>query len=379
MEVLEWPCMTTIILIVLAVLLLVLGGIVALVVSLIRKNTTMESKTKAVDVFVYAGIFISLLVSVSNIVQILFAAIERRFTDVLEAGQYMDAYSSDMRMAIASLIVAFPIYLALSMYVSKDISKFHFKRDLLIRKLFVYVTLFATAITVLGALVATIYTYLGGELTVRFGLKALATILVAALVGGYYLYALKRNYTKETKLPYLFAGVSTVLVLAALVWSISIIGTPKEMRARRIDDTRLSDISSLQQQVYNHFQTTDKLPATLSELNDAFQGYAVPTDPMTKASYEYRVIQQPTIAVDFMTKKKVMTSNAIFELCADFDTVRETNGDGSPSYPKGGIGTDAPYLASNYYYEGDQSPFWNHEAEHTCFKRVITPSMYYGQ
>jgi hypothetical protein len=199
-------------------------------------------------------------------------------------------------------------------------------------------------------------------------------------VCGYYIYALRRDYAKETQLPNIFAGVSAVLVILALAWSISIIGTPAEMRAKRIDSNRLSDISSIQQQVFNRFQTINKLPTTLAELNDAFQGYVVPVDPVTKEGYSYRVIQQPVITLNYTTKKKEMTTNAIFELCATFDTVREVSGQSSPSYPKAPLlSTDASYLVSNYYYEGDQSPFWNHGTGETCFKRVISPDMYYGQ
>jgi hypothetical protein len=365
--------MTAIILLALLVPLLVLGGIVALVVSLIRKNQTMESKTKAFDVFVYLGVFISLVVSITNIVQILFAAIERKFTDVLELGQYVDVYQSDMRMAIASLIVAFPIYLALSMFISRDIRKFHYKRDLPIRKIFIYVTLFATAMSLLGSLVATIYTFLGGELTVRFGLKALTVFVVALAVGGYYLYSLKRNYAKETNLPYAFATLSSVLVLLSLIWSISIIGTPSAMRARRIDDTRLSDISRIQQEIYNHLQTSDKLPGELSDLNDAFQGYAVPSDPVTNESYEYRIIQQPVVRNNAVLNRKELVTPAIFELCATFGTERRYTDRGTP------VPTDVMYSASNYYFQGDTSSFWNHGVGRTCFKRQITTDMYYGR
>jgi hypothetical protein len=373
--------MTTLIIVAALIPVLIIGAVVALLYFLIRnKVTTMEPKTRAVDVFVYLGIFISLIISVTNIIQILFTAIERKFTDVLEAGQYVDMYGSDMRMAIASLVVLFPIYLLLSMYVSRDIAKFHYKRDLLIRKIFIYVTLFSTVATLLGSLVATIYYFLGGELTIRFGLKALTVFVIAGIVGGYYFYSLKRDYSKATRMPAVFAGISSLLVLVSLIWSVSIIGTPAEMRARRIDNNRLSDISSIQQQIFSRFQTTDRLPATLGELNDAFQGYAVPTDPVTKESYGYHVLQQPTVVVDYVTKKKKMTSNAIFELCAGFDTVRDENSQMGPSYPKGpSFSTDAPYLVSNYYYEGDQSPFWNHDAGPVCFKRVISPDMYYGQ
>jgi hypothetical protein len=365
--------MTALILLALLIPVLILGGVVALVVSLIRKNPNMESKTKAVDVFVYLGVFISLIVSITNIVQILFAAIERKFTDVLELGTYVDVYQSDMRMAIASLIVAFPIYLGLSMFLSRDIRKFHFKRDLLIRKIFIYVTLFVTAISLLGSLVATIYTYLGGELTARFGLKALTVFVVALAVGGYYFYSLRRDYAKETKLPYAFAAISSVLVLLSLIWSISIIGTPSQMRARRIDDTRLSDISRMQQEIYNHFQTTDKLPGNLSELDDAFQGYAVPHDPVTDEAYEYRIVQQPVVRNNVALNKKELVTPAIFELCTTFDTERKYTDRGTP------VGIDTMYSASNYYYQGDTSSFWNHGVGRTCFKRQITADMYYGR
>lgn len=367
--------MTIFILVAALIPLLALAGIGALIYFLITKNNTtnMESKTKAIDIFVYLGIFISLVVSVTNIISILFTAIERKFTDVLEVGQYVDIYGSDMRMAIASLVVMFPIYLLLSMYVSRDIKKFLYKRDLLIRKVFVYTTLFVTACTLIGALVATIYTYLGGELTIRFGLKALTVFAVAGSVLGYYLYALKRDYEKNTQLPNIIAAVAAVLVLASLVWSISIIGTPAEMRLKRIDDARLSDISRVQQEIFNHFQTTDKLPPTLAELDDAFQGYVVPKDPVTGEVYKYRVIQQPVVRNNVQMNTKELVTPAIFELCATFDTERTYTDRGMP------VMMDKMYSVSNYYYTGDTSPFWNHGTGETCFRRVISSDMYYGR
>ncbi len=366
--------MTIFILVGLLIPLLILGGFGALIYFLVKKNTnSMESKTKALDVFMYLGIFISLIVSVTNIIQILFTAIERKFTDVLEVGQYVDMYGSDMRMAIASLVVMFPIYLVLSMYVSRDIKKFLFKRDLLIRKIFIYTTLFATAATLLGSLVATIYTYLGGELTVRFELKALTVFVIAAAVGGYYLYALRRDYTKKTMVPNIIAAASALFVFASLVWSVSIIGTPAEMRLKRIDDARLNDVSRIQQEIFNHFQSTDKLPKDLSELDDAFQGYVVPKDPVTGAVYEYRVLQQPVVKATAVVGKKELTTPAIFEICATFETERKYDDRGTPVF------ADKMYSASNYYYSGDTSAFWNHGVGKTCFKRVISSDMYYGR
>ena len=339
-----------------------------------QKNTMQSDiKTKALDLFIYLGIGISLVVSVTNLLQVVFAAINRKFIDTLNySNNYIDASSSDVRFAIASLVVMFPIYIGLSWYVSRDIQKFLYKQDIAIRKILIYCTLFVTILTLIGTLVSLIYTYLGGELTVRFGLKALA-------VFAYYFYSLKRDYAKKTMLPAIITVFTSILVIAAVVWSITIIGTPKDMRAKKVDSTRLSDISRIQQEVFNRFQSTDKLPLTLSELDNAFQGYAVPTDPLTKESYVYKVVQQPVVKMNYTTNRKEVTTPAIFELCATFDTVREFDARGQVIGKGEGLSIDNQYSASNYYYDGDQSPFWNHGIGETCFKRVISSDMYYGR
>lgn len=351
----------------------------------IKKNIMNgETKTKALDVFVYVGIAISLVWSVVNLLQIVFSAIDRKFTDILNTSAYVDVYSSDVRMAIASLVVMYPLYLGLSWYVAKDITKFLYKRDLLIRKVIVYLTLFVTMCTLIGTLVTLIYTYLGGELSVRFELKALAVFVVALSLFLYYLYGMRRDYTKSSYIPIIASVVATLVVVISLVWSVGVIGTPSEMRAKRIDSTRLSDISRIQQEILNRFNMTDKIPTGLSELNNAFQGYAVPTDPVTKVSYGYTVIQQPTFKINYVTNKKELVTPAVFELCATFETVRNVDERGRSTIvsepTKMGVGgMDMMYSATNYYYEGDTSPFWNHEVGEKCFKRIISAEMYYGK
>lgn len=338
------------------------------------------SKTKALDVFVYLGIGISLVVSVTNILTILFTAINRKFPDILNASQYIDQSGSDVRFAIATLVVMFPLYIGLSWYVARDIAKFLYKRDITIRKVMIYLTIFITICTLIGTLVSVIYTYLGGELSVRFGYKALTVFVVALSVFGYYFYSARRDYTVKTSVPLVASLFASLVVIASLVWSVKTIGTPAEMRAKKIDDTRLSDLSSLQQQILNRFQMTDKLPATTAELVNALQGISVPVDPITNLPYEYKIVQQPVLKMNYTTNRKELVTPAIFELCATFGTVREfdANGRGAGTMPMS-AGTDAFYSAANYYYSGDQSPFWNHKAEETCFKRIISADMYYGK
>jgi hypothetical protein len=351
-----------------------------------KQNISMETKTKALDVFVYLGIFITLVVTVTNFLEITFTAIERKFADVLDTTYSIDIYNDSVRMAMASLVVVFPLYVLLSWYTSRDIGKFLYKRDILVRKAMVYASIFVTIVTLVGTLVSLIYTYLGGELSVRFELKALTIFSVALAVFGYYLYSLRRDYSKKTNAPLVIAMAVSLVVIASLIWSISIIGTPASMRAKRIDSTRLSDISRIQQEVFNHVQSTDTLPTALTELDNAFQGYSVPVDPVTKSMYTYKVLQQPTMKMDYATNKKQMATPAIFELCATFDTTRnmdargKATGNATIASPIGTEGVDASYSINNYYSDNDVSPFWNHAAGvETCFKRIISPSMYYGR
>lgn len=367
------------------VLVLLVLGVGYFLYSLITKNKPMngEQKTKALDVFMYLGIAISLIVSVANILQILFTAIDRKFPDLLRGSVSADLYSSDVRLAIASLVVMYPLYLVLSWRVAKDISKFLYKRDLGIRKIMIYATLFITVCTLIGTLVSLIYNYLGGDLSTRFALKAITVFVVSSSLFWYYFYSMKRDYTKKTRVPFVATTLSMIVVLASLVWSISIIGTPAEMRAKRIDSTRLSDLSSIQQQIFNDFQVTDKLPATLSELNDAFQGYSIPVDPVTKEQYTYKIVQQPVVKMNYTTDRKELVTNAIFELCANFDIERSNVGQGTYSSVEMDKTprplSDAIYSIENYYYEYDASPFWNHGVGEVCFKRIISPDMYYGR
>ncbi len=369
----------TIILIVALLLIAIFVGGVRIIYSLATsKNMNGDGKTKVLDVFIYLGIGISLVTSVTNLLQVIFAAIDRKFIDTLAYGTYVDMTYSDVRFAIASLVVMFPIYVGLSWYVSKDIEKYLYKQDILVRKVLIYCTLFVTVLSLIGTLVSIVYTYLGGDLSVRFALKAGSVFGIAAAIFGYYFYSLRRNYSKKTVLPVFVTVIATTFVIASVVWSISIMGTPKEMRAKKVDSTRLSDLSGIQQNILNRFQMTDKLPVDLAELNNAFQGYTVPTDPETKTAYKYSVKQQPTFRINYETKKKEMVTEAVFEMCATFSTVREFNDRGQAINGKGGVMVNE-FSVSNFYYDGDQSPYWNHGVGETCYKRVITPDMYYGR
>ena len=326
----------------------------------------MENKiiTKGVDILIYLLIIISLCTSVYHIINITFSIIDFKWGDSLT--NIYQTYNDSIRMSIATLIVMFPIYFGLSFYVSKLIAKDITRSESRPRKITIFASIFITSITLIGSLISIIYKFLGGELTTSFGLKVFFVILLALIVGGYYLYSLYRDFKKRTSVPKIFAVVSVVLVLASISLGIFVFGTPTEMRDRRYDDQRLSDISTIQNQVLNYWQSHKIIPDNLSQLNDPFQGFSVPIDPQTKNQYEYKIISQSSLIYNGLNQ---VPSDAKFEICANFVTVRDTVTDT----------TDVKNMVQPvgfYYNSYDQTPFWNHDIGRACFTRTITKEMY---
>lgn len=309
-----------------------------------------QIKTTAKDVFLYLGIIITLSVSVGNMISIIFTALEKIYNDPLTRMYVNDIYNDGTRMALASLVILFPLYVLLSWLASRDVIKNPEMKELLVRKITIYIALFVTTCTLVGTLISVVYTFLGGELSALFGWKAFTVFVLASAVFGYYFYTLRRDYKIITKTPIIITVVASLLVLSSIVYSISILGTPAEMRKRKLDDQRLSDLSSIQSQVFNEFLRNKFLPKTAEEIMDPFGSFVLPKDPVTKENYEYVVVKN--------------NLPAEFKICANFDTVRNvTAGQNLNKF-------DAPI--TQQYYPGDISPFWNHEAGRVCFTRTIT-------
>ncbi|MEY4878805.1 MAG: hypothetical protein RJB62_273 [Pseudomonadota bacterium] len=142
------------------------------------------------EVFHYLVLFAALYVSAFNVGGLAFDFINRAFPDVLTDGGY-DGYTyysnSGIRWNIASLIVAFPLFLFMFRSVNNAIAKDPTKRGSRPRKWLTYLTLFLAGSTLAGDLVTLVYNVLGGELSARFLLKVL---VVAILAGGIFTYFL---------------------------------------------------------------------------------------------------------------------------------------------------------------------------------------------
>lgn len=138
------------------------------------------------DGFMYIVMFVTLYVSAYNLGSIAFQLIGRAFPDPVDSGS-VEWTARAIRWSVSSLIVAFPVFLYMSWLIGQSIRLDRTKRGSIIRKQLTYLTLLLGASVLLGDVTTLVYNLLGGELTVRFLLKALTVALIAGGIFGYYL------------------------------------------------------------------------------------------------------------------------------------------------------------------------------------------------
>lgn len=259
-------------------------------------NGTTKGTPK--DVFSYLSWLITLYIGLTSFVWLLFEFIERAFP---KATDY--ASLSAMRGIVAELTVIFPIFLALSWSIRKDISQYPEKLNMRVRKWFLSLTLFLVSAIFVSDLVYLLYNFLDGELEVRYVLKSLTVIFVMAGVFWYYLWDLKGLWVNSGK-PKLVAGLVSVAVLVGVGFGFYTVGTPWQQRSRNHDRTRVSDLQILERTILDYHRQNSSLPKELTDLKGLFSYQLMPpVDPETKEPYEYRVVDQNS-----------------FELCATFKT-----------------------------------------------------------
>ncbi len=311
--------------------------------------------------FLSLGTVVALIVSVSALLNLSFETLNHAFPDVLTDTYtygYMNYSYDGVRSMLALLIIVFPIFLILERFWSKAAHKADLSNwDATLRRWAIYVILFLASITIITDLVVLVRYFVSGEITTRFILKVLLTLLVAGMTGWYYIRTLQTKKGARW-----FGIVAALLVIAMIVWSFNVIGSPADQRKFRMDQRRLDDLQSIQWQVINYWQQKEKMPLTLDELSNPLSGYILPRDPEFQKGmlYEYKKVGDKS-----------------FELCATFAMPLPQGwvpGSTGGYYPMDSV-RDVPISAVAPYPAGVQDS-WDHEAGRACFTRTIDPDLY---
>ncbi|MFZ1654290.1 MAG: DUF5671 domain-containing protein [Candidatus Moraniibacteriota bacterium] len=309
-----------------------------------RPTTSKQAST--VDVVINFFSFILLGIVATALGTLYFQIINVSFPDALDTTIWYSysAATSAIHYSIAALLIGFPLYyFALRLWFRK-FREDEGRTESKLSKWLTYLVLLVAAVTVVGDLIATVYTLLQGEITVRFFLKALTIFGIAGAIFGFY-YLERRRIQYHADIPrrtfQLIGRGVTGVVLIGVIIGFWLGGSPVTERNRSFDATRAEHLSGLASCVEQYATSLGALPTSLTELTRSSQyNYcdAYTTDPENGMPYEYRIV----------TPSKAQGAGRVgeFELCATFALTTD------PAAPRKGYG------ANGTWYE--------HGAGHSC-------------
>ena len=151
------------------------------------------------EAFIYLVLFTTLYLTAFNFGRLIFQFVNLAFPDPAAYADAVDSVRQALRFSVASLIIAFPVFLILSLHIGRSIKRDASKHASKVRKWLTYMTLFVAAGIIIGDLTALVYSFLGGELSARVGLKVVTVAVIAGAVFGYYLWDLRVEETRSEK------------------------------------------------------------------------------------------------------------------------------------------------------------------------------------
>jgi hypothetical protein len=313
----------------------------------VAHHASRVAKTSPKDFFLWVGAVATLYGGVFSFFTLIFQYIDFAYPDPLSYSY--DPYSTGVRVAMATIVVLIPTMLALLLTIRRDIVREPGKANIWVRKWALVFTIFLAAATAVIDLITLLSAFFGGDITIRFTLKALTVLLIAVLVVLHFLADLRGYWTLHRRKVNMVGAAVGALAIMTVIGGFLIIGSPAHARSMRFDAQRVQDLQSIQSEVLSYWQLKQSLPLTLTTLNDGLGGYQVPVDPESNTAYEYKALG------------KTADGRQSFELCATFNLVGTGNAYGIG--PEGPGGRDSNYT-------------WEHGLGHTCFTKYIDPALY---
>jgi len=224
---------------------------------------------------------------------IIFQIINKSIVDIIS--EYQGRFSPEaLKFAISALIVSAPIFYITARQIYKNLFTGSLSKDSGIRKWLTYLILLATAVVMIGWLIATVNSFLDGDLTFKFVLKAITAIFIAAAVFTFYLYDIKREEIegrKDSIVRVYFYG-SLIIVIAVFVASLFFVESPTETRNRKLDNAILEDFNMIDGAIVTYYQENEEMPASLDILEEEFSyiGDDDVINPVTGEEFEYRIL-----------------------------------------------------------------------------------------
>ena len=222
--------------------------------------------------------------------QVIFQIINKLIVETTPSysGTYLQ---SVLRFAISSLIIAAPIYYFATRKINSALAKNELDPESAIRKWLTYLAIFIAAAIGIGDLIFVLNSFLNGDLTVKFLLKAGTIFAIVGGFGWYYFVDLQRkNFARDVRIK-TFGAVFIVVVLACLVTAFSLVDSPFRARELREDSERVSELRTISYSVSDFFTQNSALPENLDilEMQSKVRGENL-LDPVSSEKYEFEIL-----------------------------------------------------------------------------------------
>jgi len=282
---------------------------------------------------------VTLFVSLPAFVTLVFGIINLQFPDAADSYWQVTSAEDSIRYSIAVVAIFFPSYLVLTRLVNRARRNEGQLYHTLTRWL-VYLALLVAGVVILTDLAVVVYTFLGGEITTRFILKALALMVVIGAAFYYYAQDAKNYWQKREQTSVMIGAAALAVVLLAIGFGVTMISSPSEARESKLDQQQISDLQDIQWRIEAFYQTNTSFPANLETL---YAGLSIPTAPNDRDDYHYSVTGADT-----------------FVLCATFANETPESERRAPKQFS---------IAENTYLQNQN---WDHPAGEHCFERRVT-------
>lgn len=291
------------------------------------------------DVFINLATMLSLGVAISSLIMLVTTMLDTVWPTEFNCGC---DFTSEIINYMVAMFVSYCFYFYLSRKMRKEEIAVPLHHSNSFHQVMVYLTLFISGIAISYQVMGVVeeawyYGFTGVAL-----FKLLVLLVVFTCVFGYYLTDLKKvGDMSHSKIALVFWWGVGALMLASMIGGVLVVGSPSDQKGKRFDETRISDLQSIQSDIDDQFDDTNRpLPETLSEFyNDEYLNEL--HDPEFNQVYQY-----------------VKTGNDSYKLCDSF-----------------GSSSDMYMVKLRKVYGGNAentTDVWAHDKGYKCFEFTIT-------
>lgn len=261
------------------------------------------------DALRFAVLFFTLGLVATHLNQLVFALIDIWVPALSERPQPLR--SGWIRWSVAVLVVAFPVWAWATLSLAGSAASDPGQARGPVARWFTAAALFLAITILLGDVMALLVGFLGGDLEVRFLLKALTVGTIAGVVLFYYGRGLGAPTSYPSGLRMVAgAGIATVAAITAGLW---LVGSPEQERRNGRDAVRLSNLREASRALVcqARFGSETYRPVTLAQISPDCLSPArseALVDPLTEEPY--RIDQ---------------AGENLLRVCATFENLDERN------------------------------------------------------